>query len=330
MSETVGTNCLNCGATLSGPWCAACGQNSNVHRTLASLWHDIAHGVFHFEGKVWRTLPMLLLRPGELTRRYIAGERTKFVSPLALFLFCVFLLYATLKTVGAPVKIGDKPVADARTRVELATQLKQAKDHVAALQAKRAAALAAHQPVAAIDAQITDATRELRGAEVANLTVSGFRDEQSADDVSKAVNTGYKSLDRRIVEILHEPNLFIHELQASAYKYAWGIIPLSLPFMWLLFINRRRQVMMFDHAVFVTYSVATVLLIFTAMTLLSAMGLSGNLLILLVPVHFFIQLKGAYGLSSFSAAWRTVALALIAFIVVLLFALLVALLGLAG
>ena len=35
----------------------------------------VAHGALHFEGRIWQTLPMLAVKPGELTRRYIAGER---------------------------------------------------------------------------------------------------------------------------------------------------------------------------------------------------------------------------------------------------------------
>ena len=58
--------CLNCGAQLSGPYCAQCGQQAHVHRTLAAIWHDILHSVLHFDGKFWRTLPLLTLRPGEL------------------------------------------------------------------------------------------------------------------------------------------------------------------------------------------------------------------------------------------------------------------------
>ena len=76
--------CLNCGAALGGDYCSACGQHAHVHRTLSAFFHDLIHGVFHFEGKTWRTLPMLAWRPGELTRRYIEGERASFVSPMAL------------------------------------------------------------------------------------------------------------------------------------------------------------------------------------------------------------------------------------------------------
>ena len=86
-------NCLNCGAALVGPYCFACGQHAHVHRTLSAFFHDFAHGVLHFEGKIWRTLPMLAWKPGELTRRYIDGQRARFVSPIALFLFSVFLSF---------------------------------------------------------------------------------------------------------------------------------------------------------------------------------------------------------------------------------------------
>jgi len=57
-------NCLNCGAELAGPYCHRCGQPGHVHRTLAAFWHDLLHGVLHFEGKMWRTLPLLAWKPG--------------------------------------------------------------------------------------------------------------------------------------------------------------------------------------------------------------------------------------------------------------------------
>src|SRR6476660_7237638 len=94
------TNCLNCGHPLDGPYCSACGQHAHVHRTLSAFFHDFLHGVLHFEGKIWRTLPLLAWKPGELTRRYIEGQRASFVSPIALFLFSVFLTFAVMGMLG--------------------------------------------------------------------------------------------------------------------------------------------------------------------------------------------------------------------------------------
>ena len=88
--------CLNCGAALLGPYCHQCGQHAHVHKTLSAFFHDFAHGVLHFEGKIWRTLPLLAWKPGELTRRYIDGHRASFVSPIALFLFSVFMMFGVI------------------------------------------------------------------------------------------------------------------------------------------------------------------------------------------------------------------------------------------
>ena len=54
--------CLNCGTTLIGPHCYRCGQTGHVHRTLGGMAHEIVHGVFHFDGKFFRTLPLLVWR----------------------------------------------------------------------------------------------------------------------------------------------------------------------------------------------------------------------------------------------------------------------------
>ena len=40
---------------------------------------------------VWRTVPLLVTNPGRLTREWVAGKRARYVSPLGLFLFTIFL-----------------------------------------------------------------------------------------------------------------------------------------------------------------------------------------------------------------------------------------------
>ena len=67
----------------------------------AGFLQDFVQGLFNFEGKIWRTLPMLAWCPGLMTRRYIAGERARFISPVALYLFTVFAMFAVLNLTGA-------------------------------------------------------------------------------------------------------------------------------------------------------------------------------------------------------------------------------------
>lgn len=100
--------CLNCGAELTGEFCNGCGQEAHIHRTIAAFWHDFVHGILHFEGRGWSTLLLLAWKPGELTRRYIDGERKRFLSPMALFLFSIFLMFAVFQISGirSPADIG--------------------------------------------------------------------------------------------------------------------------------------------------------------------------------------------------------------------------------
>jgi hypothetical protein len=86
------TTCANCNAKLSGAYCQQCGQSSHVHRSLWHLFEESLHGIFHFDTKSWCTPPLLIARPGLLTKRYIEGQRVRNVSPLALFLFSVFMV----------------------------------------------------------------------------------------------------------------------------------------------------------------------------------------------------------------------------------------------
>lgn len=109
--------CLNCGTGLIGSHCHECGQQAHLHRTIGAFLHDLLHGALHFEGRTWKTLPKLFFKPGELTRRYIDGERTRFVSPMALFLFSIFLMFAIFQMAGISTPTDmSSPNAEVRER----------------------------------------------------------------------------------------------------------------------------------------------------------------------------------------------------------------------
>jgi hypothetical protein len=81
--------CLNCGAELLGPYCAACGQKRpHLDLTLGEVLHEAAHELTHWEGKLPATLKALFLEPGALTRDFLAGRRARWLPPLRLYLIC--------------------------------------------------------------------------------------------------------------------------------------------------------------------------------------------------------------------------------------------------
>lgn len=156
--------CLNCDAALMGAHCHGCGQKVNVHRTLAAFGHDLLHSIFHFEGKIWRTLPMLALHPGQLTRRYIHGERVRFISPLALFLFSVFLMFAVVGQLSDITKLPEaaKKQSEQSAAQELAIEIKEADDEIVELSTEREKLLKAGEEINDIDAELADARASRR------------------------------------------------------------------------------------------------------------------------------------------------------------------------
>ena len=73
-ADATGARCLNCGTALIDEHCHACGQSAHVHRTVGAIGHEIAHGVFHFEGKMPRTLPMLVVASGRADAALCRGR----------------------------------------------------------------------------------------------------------------------------------------------------------------------------------------------------------------------------------------------------------------
>jgi hypothetical protein len=321
-----GDLCLNCGTRLIGPHCHACGQSGHVHRSIGAIGHEIAHGVFHFEGKIWRTLPMLVWRPGDLTRRYVAGERARFESPLALFLFTVFLMFATISALGGDIAEAVSPESMSRNMVGFARGAEKAQDALEKAEGKRVTLVAEGRSTVEIDRDIT----------ALRTTVDALKRTQAVDATTTdfkltTFKTGWASLDHGIDKANRNPGLALYKLQTSTYKYSWLLIPISTPLVALLFLWRRRFGL-YDHAIFVTYSLAFMMLMVIALMLAGVAGLTAGWIVLAIfvlpPVHMFRQLRGAYSLRKRSAAWRTAVLLAFAWTALLLFLVLLTLHGL--
>ena len=94
------------------------------------------------------------------------------------------------------------------------------------------------------------------------------------------------ALGRGIAHIRENPQLAIYKAQTNAYKYSWALIPLSVPFVWLLFPFSRRFGA-YDHTVFATYSITFMIALVAVVSLLFYIGWGGigGLLLLYAPVH---------------------------------------------
>jgi Skp family chaperone for outer membrane proteins len=390
-------NCLNCGTTRIGPHCHVCGQKGHVHRTLHAFGHDFMHSVLHFDGKIWRTLPMLFWKPGDLTRRYVHGERAKFVSPLALFLFTVFLTFAvfnwlvpeaasinpevTVEVAQAQYQEDRKEILDDIAKLEadkqeaiadgaviyewmdgeisrkrerlkkldegqgkivrtaelgarkIESEKSKLETDIAKLEAEIDAAQKAGKPTAALEERLEG---DRMGLKLMSGAANAFVKGETSENEFRFTDLdfpGAKSLNKAVEKARDNPQLLLYKMQSNAYKFSWALIPISVPFVWLLFFWRRRF-KMFDHAVFVTYSLTFMMLLGVICGILiqfpATEVIGGLALALLPPIHMYRQLHHAYETSRFGAFWRMCILSFFALTALTLFAVLIVTLGVTG
>jgi Protein of unknown function (DUF3667) len=359
--------CLNCGAALAGRYCGQCGQAAHPHRTLSHMFEEVLHGLIHFDAKAWRTLPLLAFRPGTLTRNYTYGKRARYISPLALFLFTIFLMFFVFAFVDVDFFRVNAP----ENRAEIAAELQQARAELseseAALAADRAARGAAEPAlqqglredareraialsraaIARLEARLARADdvvvidREQGTANSEAPSVAEPADARTWQEVLSesaktgdiSVDTPFPRLNERVLHSLENPDLALYKTQQAAYKFSFLLVPISLPFLWLLFVW-KRGLTLYDHTVFVLYSLSFASLMFIVIALTNQAPwlewLGGSLLLLGIPAHMFFHLKGAYALGWWSAIWRTSLLLVFALASLAIFGIAIMALGLGG
>ncbi|MDB5932772.1 MAG: hypothetical protein JWQ01_116, partial [Massilia sp.] len=135
-----------------------------------------------------------------------------------------------------------------------------------------------------------------------------------------------------IKHAIKNPEFTLYKLKNAASKFSFLLVPISLPFLWLLFFW-KRGVTMYDHAVFALYSLSFMSLLVTVLALLKMTGfkpLAVWLVFLAPPLHMFLQLRGTYMLGLVSTLWRTTALLFVSATVFTLYLLLILMLSMAG
>jgi hypothetical protein len=98
--------CLNCGASMSGPFCASCGQRDiPPYPSVRELAVDAVSEFSGWDGRLASTLRALVRHPGLLTHEFLEGRRVRYISPLRLYLMSslvYFLLAAATPEVRTP------------------------------------------------------------------------------------------------------------------------------------------------------------------------------------------------------------------------------------
>ncbi len=255
-TPAAGTPCANCGTALAGPYCHHCGQLAeDYHRSIGLLAEETFEDLFHLDGRLWRTLPRLALKPARLTRDYLDGHRASQIPPLRLFLVVV-LLFFFAGSLG-----GKEP------------------DIHFSYQGK---------PVSAADSRTS-------GIRVGVGSLPGQKEGPLEAWIKPRV--AYASSHKRE---------YVQALEGWAHRLAILLLPASALMLGLLFVFQRRF-FLYDHLIFSMHSLSFMGLLLSADAVLKAVGLPAaiaDLLLLAMPVHLFVHMRGVYGLGISGALVR--------------------------
>ena len=96
--------CFSCEEPMTGLFCYACGnKNDNYRRSVWSLGSELFQNLTAFEGRIWRSLLSLIIKPGQMARDYADGARQRWTSPIRLFLATSLLLFGYIVLSGTQI-----------------------------------------------------------------------------------------------------------------------------------------------------------------------------------------------------------------------------------
>lgn len=84
------TACISCGSILTGNYCSVCGEKRFELHDLALKHYaeESIEGITHFDNKFFKSVKLLITKPGLLALDFCRGKRVPFMRPFALFFVC--------------------------------------------------------------------------------------------------------------------------------------------------------------------------------------------------------------------------------------------------
>lgn len=260
--------CRNCGTELPerppAHYCPQCGQETALHApTLREFLHEFADHYVALEGALWRTLKLLLLRPGRLTREYLAGRRRHYVLPLRLYLTASFLFFLVVKLL---------PSAVDEAALEKAGRLPPEAAAAAIRESAASAPEGTHDPIVVL------------------------MHESACDAAGAAACNAFERFMQRTGErFRHDPRHFIERVRSrfgASMPYAvFLMMPAFAGIVMLAYRSRRRTYG--EHVVFSLHLHAFWFLVLLAAVLLPKSG--SDAAMLAAPVYGVLALRRVYG-----------------------------------
>ncbi|HJP87104.1 MAG TPA: DUF3667 domain-containing protein [Gemmatimonadaceae bacterium] len=275
--------CLNCGAPLNGPYCAQCGQRDiPPYPSVRELAIDAVSEFSGWDGRLLNTLRTLLLRPGLLTHEFLEGRRSRYISPLRLYL-SASVIYFLLAAAAPDLRLGNgRSLSGIQVGVSTGTASSTAPRRVATAAND---ALGRGQPI----------TEEERQA--------------ALKDIGRAPKLMQPFL-RRVVG---DPNGFKRGLMETMPKMLFVLLPIFAAIVALFYHGRKYP----EHLYFAIHLHA---FIFIALSIVAAAKFTGSvpfavaasvLCVVWIPIYATVAFRRVYATSLASTILRELGIAVL-------------------
>src|SRR5438105_7834442 len=126
------THCQNCGAELTGPHCAQCGQAAiDYRRSFRHVIVDVLDSFLNCDSKFFATIGLLIVKPWRLTNEFLAGKRVRYLHPLRLYLLASILFFFAVNYGARGLRLEPGKISE-KNRSAVAAAVAEKRDEIEA------------------------------------------------------------------------------------------------------------------------------------------------------------------------------------------------------
>jgi len=268
--------CTNCGTTLTGEYCASCGQRHEPHvHTVGHFAGEAFESISHADSRLWRTLWYLLSRPGFLTQEFFTGRRVSYLPPFRLYLVISVLFFLVVGLPDAPMYQSDG--------APTTPQIEEMKDGAKELEHATGPASGALKQAAAVLKQKAQQDSEQLATGKAPVEKKEGLQEQNAmtefcDEFKKpdpTANRNYAKLHAACIKVSEDNGTelgktIVHNIPRAMFVF----LPLLALVMKPLYWRPKRYYV--EHLLFLIHNHAFVFLVLALLTLLEMIPVVGG------------------------------------------------------
>lgn len=280
--ERTEKDCLNCGATVQGRYCQACGQeNIEPKETFWTMFTHFFNDVTHFDGKFFETLKDLLFKPGFLSTEYMKGRRMSYLNPVRMYVFTSALFFLTFFGLKTSESVSGSSRDVPLTANQRAKKLEQVRQAVLADSADKKSRL---KYATLIDTNIIVTQRMLDDIDQPQNTDITFGSKlkektlREYDSTQKALEPRFRdglierTWNRKVLSMRERygngeasrklVNIFLHNMPYMLFVS----LPLFALILKLLYVRQRKEFYYADHGIFsIHHYVFSFILLLTGM-----------------------------------------------------------------